>query len=353
MKPPLLDALEKQIGAGRARFHMPGHKGILPPPLCEAPAYDFTELPLTGSLFEGIGPMAETERAFSAFYNSGASLLSAGGSTLCIQAMLALGASPGGKIAAGRNCHAAAVNAMALLGLEPVWLYPDEPSGTALPGRVSPALVGRALRENPDLQAVYLTSPDYFGVLCDVEAIAEICHRRRVPLLVDNAHGAHLAFFGLHPMALGADLCCDSLHKTLPALTGAALLHLRDGARAEEARARMALFGSTSPSYLILLSVDLLAARPAGARAPKPRAGEAHLGGGQVRSRRPGSGLARLSGRHAGRRDRPGGGRRDRGGIRLLAADRPAARAGAGPLPDSIADRRASPAPKGRRNIGF
>ena len=271
MKPPLLDALEKQIGAGRARFHMPGHKGILPPPLCEAAAYDFTELPLTGSLFEGIGPMAETERAFSAFYNSGASLLSAGGSTLCIQAMLALGALPGGKIAAGRNCHAAAVNAMALLGLEPVWLYPDEPSGTALPGRVSPALVGRALRENPDLQAVYLTSPDYFGVLCDVEAIAEIYHRRRVPLLVDNAHGAHLAFFGLHPMALGADLCCDSLHKTLPALTGAALLHLRDGARAEEARARMALFGSTSPSYLILLSADLLAARMQQLRGPFQR----------------------------------------------------------------------------------
>lgn len=247
---------------------MPGHKGTLPPPLCEAAAYDLTELPLTGSLFEGIGPVCETERAFSHFYKSDASLLSAGGSTLCIQAMLALAVPPGGAIAAGRNCHTAAVNAMALLGIEPVWLYPDEPSGTALPGRVSPALVERTLCERPELRAVYLTSPDYFGVLCDLKSIAEICHRHGVPLLVDNAHGAHLCYFGLHPIELGADFCCDSLHKTLPALTGAALLHLRDRTLAAEARSRMALFGSTSPSYLILLSADLAAAQMDGLCAP-------------------------------------------------------------------------------------
>ncbi len=259
MKPPLFAGLDRYLDKKRERLHMPGHKGLLPAPLGACAPYDLTELADTGCLYDGEGAPVDTEAAFSALYNSGATLLSAGGSTLCIQTMLSLYCSDGAKLLMTRGAHHAAVNAAALLNLEPVWLFPDQITGVQTPARVSPQAVEDALRQHPDVSAVYLTSPDYFGTLCDVGTIAEIAHRQGKPLLVDNAHGAHLIFFDrLHPMALGADACCDSLHKTLPALTGAALLHLRDAAHAVDARRRMAVFGSTSPSYLIMLSADLL-----------------------------------------------------------------------------------------------
>lgn len=258
MSTPLYQALQDYIGRGTARFHMPGHKGAPLEPFGALTAYDVTELPGTDSLFEASGPIRQTERRLSALYGTADTLLSAGGSTLCIQAMLALVAREGGRVIAGRNLHLAAVNAMALLGLEPEWLYPDDSSGPGIGGRIAPAAVAQALERCPDAVAVYITSPDYFGVCSDIAGLAAVCHRRGVPLLVDNAHGAHLRFLPqpMHPIGLGADLCCDSLHKTLPALTGAALLQVGSPSFAPAARARMALFGSTSPSYLILLSID-------------------------------------------------------------------------------------------------
>ena len=115
-----------------------------------------------------------------------------------------------------------------------------------------------AIDAHPDAGSVYITSPDYFGQLANIADIAEVCHRRKKVLLVDNAHGAHLRCFraALHPMSLGADFCCDSLHKNLPALTGAAVLHLADPDDYPEAKYAMSLFGSTSPSYLIMLSAE-------------------------------------------------------------------------------------------------
>lgn len=259
MKPPLLAALDRYVRLRRERLHMPGHKGLLPAPLDGCAPYDVTELPGTGCLYDGEGAPLETEALFSTLYGSGTTLLSTGGSTLCIQAMLALYCPAGTKLLMARAAHHAAVNAAALLDLEPVWLFPDEMTGVATPARISPRAVETALLEHPDVSAVYLTSPNYFGTLCDIKSIAAVAHCHGKPLLVDNAHGAHLIFFdGLHPMALGADACCDSLHKTLPALTGAALLHLKNPELANDARRRMATFGSTSPSYLIMLSADLL-----------------------------------------------------------------------------------------------
>jgi len=257
MDTPLYLALKEYQKRDPARFHMPGHKGVLPAPLDGAAPWDITEVEGAGSLYASSGPIAETEAAFARIYGAGASLLSAGGSTLCIQTMLALFLPPGGTVLAARGVHTAAVNAMALLDLHPRWLYPeiDPATGLALP--VTPRQVSRALSEIP-ADAVYLTSPDYFGSMADIAGIAAACRRRGVPLLVDNAHGAHLHLLSPspHPMGAGADACCDSLHKTLPCLTGAALLHLRDKARRDRAKTMMSLFGSTSPSYLILLSAD-------------------------------------------------------------------------------------------------
>ena len=262
MSSPLFKALTEHINRRRARFYMPGHKGELPFPLDGCAPFDVTEVPDTGCLYDGEGAPVLVEREFSKLYQSGATLLSTGGSTLCIQTMLSLFCPVGSTVIMTRNAHHAAVNAAALLDLNSHWLIPDEPSGVLTPGRITPAAVEKAIKSAGDASAVYITSPDYFGTLCDVALISKVCHDNGLPLLIDNAHGAHLKFFsGLHPIEAGADACCDSLHKTMPALTGAALLHLKEGSLKSEARRRMKHFGSTSPSYLIMLSADLILPR--------------------------------------------------------------------------------------------
>ena len=265
MSTPLFSAIDRLRRQGFSRFHTPGHKGRDCGFLTPVTPWDFTEVRGADSLFEASGPIAETEARCTALYRTGGTFLSAGGSTLCIQAMLALVRPLGGKLLLGRNAHASAIKTMALLDLRPVWLTQDlAPDG--FPAPVTPAQVEAALAAGGDYAGVYVTSPDYFGRLTDIAGLAEVCHRYGVPLLVDNAHGAELFFTreNRHPMALGADLCCDSLHKTLPVLTGGALLHVGATPLAEKygfagrAKEAMGLFGSTSPSYLILLSMDRL-----------------------------------------------------------------------------------------------
>ncbi len=265
---PLKRALDEYIRQDYARLHMPGHKGSSISPFGELMAYDVTEVEGTDSLFEDDGPLKELEEIFTRLYDTKGTVMSAGGSTLCIQAMLRMVAKKEGRILAGRNIHAAAVNAMALLGLEPVWVYPNRKQEERLIGEISPDAIRSVLEKEKQagtldsLCAVYVTSPDYFGVMSDIRSIAQIAHEYGLPLLVDNAHGAHLHFLKeeYHPMQLGADLCCDSLHKTMPALTGAALLHTSDTKYYPQMKGAMTVFGSTSPNYLIMLSMDSTAA---------------------------------------------------------------------------------------------
>lgn len=255
----LLEAMRQYAGGEFSRFHMPGHKGISPDPgallLWE---HDLTEVRGLDSLYEADGPIRETERAYAALYGSRDCVLSAGGSTLCIQGMLATALRPGDALLVFRGCHVAAVRAMALLDLAPIWMSTSPHPVTGLAPPPSPQEIEAALLAHPEARAVYLTSPTYFGTISEIGAIAPICHKHGVPLLVDNAHGAHLAFLeeNRHPMAQGADLCADSLHKTLPVLTGGALLHIGNE-KFLHARDQLALFGSTSPSYLIMGSADL------------------------------------------------------------------------------------------------
>ncbi|MDD2954849.1 MAG: aminotransferase class I/II-fold pyridoxal phosphate-dependent enzyme [Oscillospiraceae bacterium] len=261
MDTPLFRAVEEYRAKGYARFHMPGHKGApqgFGPELDAIFPVDLTEVGGVDSLYHADGPILELERRWAALYGAAASVLSAGGSTLCIQTMLALACRPGDTVIAGRGVHTSAVNAMGLLGLTPVWLWPDGSAGAGMGGRIRPQDVEAALKAYPQASAVYLTSPDYFGAMSDGAAIAEITHRYGRRLLVDNAHGAHLKWMGkgLHPMKFGADLCCDSLHKTLPVMTGGAMLQVGDPALAGDAKGRMSFFGSTSPSYPVMLSID-------------------------------------------------------------------------------------------------
>ena len=264
MESPIAAFLRAYAASETARFHMPGHKGRGPLG-CEA--LDITEIQGADSLYEAEGIIAQSEQNAAALFGTGRTLYSTEGSSQCIRAMLhlALQNRPRGTapvVLAARNVHKAFVYAAALLDFTPVWLWPEEEE-SLLQCPVSAAQVAAALdaMEAPPA-AVYLTSPDYLGGMADIEAIAQVCHSHGTVLLVDNAHGAYLRFLrpSRHPMDQGADLCCDSAHKTLPVLTGGAYLHIHKNAPAafaEKARQAMALFGSTSPSYLTLASLDL------------------------------------------------------------------------------------------------
>lgn len=259
---PLTTFLEKYRNSGTIRVHMPGHKGrSLPefPALAHLYAWDITEIHGADSLFEAEGILLQGEQRTAAVYGSGACCWSVGGSTLCIQAMLAQMRAEERTVIAVRTVHRAFLNACILLGLEVQWVFPRRGgviSGEYATEDFAQALAGATARGKKP--CVYVTSPDYLGNMQDIAALAAACHEHNAPFLVDNAHGAHLAFLSenRHPMALGADYCCDSAHKTLPALTGAAILHCRDAARAADMKRHMQLFGSTSPSYPILQSLE-------------------------------------------------------------------------------------------------
>ena len=264
MNTPICDFVRQYSARDPLRLHMPGHKGQ---PLLGAETLDITEIPGADVLYHAEGIILESEKNASALFGTKKTLYSAEGSSLPIRAMLylvSLYAARQGKkplIAAGRNAHKVFITAAALLDVQVSWLYP-EGKGNLLSCEITPEGLEAFLRTAPELPAaVYITSPDYLGNMADVAGLSRVCRKYGCLLLVDNAHGAYLNFLeeSLHPMALGTDLCCDSAHKTLPVLTGGAYLHVgkaAPGLFAEAAEPAMALFASTSPSYLILQSLD-------------------------------------------------------------------------------------------------
>lgn len=264
MDTPIRDFVRAYAESGALRLHMPGHKGR---PVLGPEMLDITEIGGADVLYASGGIIRRSEENAAALFGAGRTLYSAEGSSLCIRAMLylaALWAKARGRaprIAAGRNAHKVFATAAALLDLEVDWIWPE-----ARESLVSCQITPRALEDflasaAVPPAAVYLTSPDYLGNLADIGELARICRRHGALLLVDNAHGAYLRFLpeSRHPMDLGADLCCDSAHKTLPVLTGGAYLHISAAAPAvltDWAESAMGLFASTSPSYLILQSLD-------------------------------------------------------------------------------------------------
>ncbi|MBQ3014273.1 MAG: PLP-dependent transferase [Clostridia bacterium] len=262
MKTPICDFVRDYREKNALRLHMPGHKGNT---LLGMESADITEIDGADSLYEADGIIRESEENASHLFGSAATFYSTEGSSLCIRAMLYLAkcaATQSGKsfvVLAARNVHKTFLSATALLDFEPEWLVPAQ-SNSYLSCPIDTAALETRLAKG-DVTAVYLTSPDYLGNCADIASIARLCHRYGSLLLVDNAHGAYLKFLqpSQHPLDLGADLCCDSAHKTLPALTGAAYLHLSSYApvwMTGQAKYALSLFGSTSPSYLILQSLD-------------------------------------------------------------------------------------------------
>ncbi len=265
MTTPIAEFLRDYAASGTSRLHMPGHKGVGPLG-CEH--LDITEVQGADALYEAEGIIGQSEANAAALFGSGRTVFSTEGSSQCIRAMLylALTNRPAGAkpvVVAARNVHKAFVYAAALLDLEVVWLAPEGDARSLCSCRITAETLERALAgmEAPPC-AVYVTSPDYLGGRADISALAEVCHAHGTILAVDNAHGAYLHFLPkpVHPLDLGADICCDSAHKTLPVLTGGAYLHIGKNAPAgfaANAKSAMALFGSTSPSYLIMASLDL------------------------------------------------------------------------------------------------
>ena len=263
MDTPICDFVRRYAEGNPIRLHMPGHKGKR---LLGPEPWDITEIDGADSLYEASGIIAQSEanagKCFGAY-----TFYSTEGSSLGIRAMLYLAgvyAKENGKnfhILAFSNVHKSFLSAAALLGFAVRWVSGGA-GGAHLSCNVSLQELEWQFSHMEELPcAVYITSPDYLGGMADIRELADLCHRYGVLVLVDNAHGAYLKFLpeSLHPMDLGADICCDSAHKTLPVLTGGAYLHISKKAPAilrEHARQGLALFGSTSPSYLILQSLD-------------------------------------------------------------------------------------------------
>ena len=263
MKTPIADFVSEYASKQISRLHVPGHKGK---GLLGCERLDITEICGADVLYSPEGIIAESESNATALFGTRHTYYSAEGSSLAIKAMLALikkkaPASRRARVLAARNVHKAFVYVCALLDIDADWLFPASYSHLCA-CRIAPEQLDEALKAAKILpDAVYITSPDYLGSVSDISGLSEVCHKHGVPLLVDNAHGAYLAFTkpSMHPIALGADMCCDSAHKTLPVLTGGAYLHISNSYEAseDEVRSALALFASTSPSYLILQSLDL------------------------------------------------------------------------------------------------
>lgn len=266
MTTPIVDFVRRYAQSGTSRLHMPGHKGQK---ILGFEPWDITEISGADELYEAEGIIAESEANATKLFGTSHTFYSTEGSSQCIRAMLflALQAAPktGGRpvLLAARNAHKALLYAAALLDFDIRWLWP---AGALCSCPVSAGRLKQELqameRQGKKPFGVYVTSPDYLGGMQDIAALAGVCHASGVPLLVDNAHGAYLRFLpqgSKHPIELGAAMCCDSGHKTLPVVTGGAYLHLGANAPVQDeaaVRHALALFGSTSPSYLILQSLD-------------------------------------------------------------------------------------------------
>ncbi len=269
MKTPIFDFVKKYSDENYIRFHMPGHKGEN---FLGFEHLDITEINGADNLFspEDDGIIKQSEENATKIFNTQQSFYSANGSTACIGAMLYLAKineiQKGDEdiVLAARNAHKAFISSCALLNLTPEWLYPNDENFTSICrceiSKESLYDKLKSMKKKPI--AVFITSPDYLGNIADIKGLSAVCKEFNVPLLVDNAHGAYLKFLqpSLHPMDNGASMCCDSAHKTLPVLTGGAYLHINKNLNADyisSAKVGLSLFSSTSPSYLILSSLDL------------------------------------------------------------------------------------------------
>jgi arginine decarboxylase len=264
---PLLDALRFAVENPRSAFHTPGHKRGQGTPeslrslLGSAVfAADLPELPELDNLFAPERVILEAQALAAEAFGAEQTWFLANGTTCGIEAAVLAVCHPGDKLILPRNAHRAAIAALILSGAMPIFVEPVYDAVWGIAHSITAAAVALALEQHPDAKAVMMVYPTYYGVCGEIEAIAQIAHSYDIPLLVDEAHGAHFAFHEELPiaaLAAGADLTVQSTHKVLAAMTQASMLHVQGG-RIDRLRLSKALqlVQSTSPSYLLLASLD-------------------------------------------------------------------------------------------------
>ncbi len=257
----LLDRLKVHAASNSIPMHMPGHKRNVELLGTDLPySIDITEIDGFDNLHGATGILNEYMEEISAFYGTERSFYLVNGSTCGILAGIRAATKRGGKIAIARNCHKSVYHAIELFGLKAVYLMPEMDESFGIHGGISAVSIADMLEKHRDTQLVVLTSPTYEGAVSDVAVIAAICHGQGIPLLVDEAHGSHFnysEYFPTSATALGADLVIQSLHKTLPSLTMTSLAHLNGNLiRPEEMARQLAIFESSSPSYVLMASID-------------------------------------------------------------------------------------------------
>ena len=243
---------------------MPGHKlgrGIPDKFLENIAALDITEIPGTDNLHYSSGAILEAQELAARAFGAKRSFFLVNGSTCGIHAMIASTCRPGDKLIISRDCHRSVIGGMMLSGVVPVYILPEFNTDFCISAEMLPITVEKALKDHPDAVGVLLTRPNYYGICCDIEKIAQIVHSHGKILLVDEAHGAHLKFSSRLPVCAldaGADICVQSAHKTLPAFTQGAYLHV-NSAEINIAKLEyyLRIIETSSPSYIIMSFLDI------------------------------------------------------------------------------------------------
>ena len=257
----IYDKLKDYSDSDYYGFHMPGHKRNLDMLKSTVPyKIDITEIEGFDDLHHAEGILKEAQIRAARIYHADETHFLINGSTVGILSAIAGVTKKGDPILGARNCHKSVYHAIYMNELNPVYLYPEFNHCAQLNTEVSVDDVREALDKYPSIRAVVIVSPTYDGGVSDVEAIAEAVHEKGIPLIVDEAHGAH---FGFHPYfpqnanTRGADIVIHSLHKTLPALTQTALLHINGSlASRKGVREYLRMLQSSSPSYVLMSSID-------------------------------------------------------------------------------------------------
>jgi len=261
---PVYNALKAYADSGTVPFHMPGHKsgrGIPDIYLSEIEKLDLTEIPGTDNLHAPTGAIKEAQELAAAAFGAKESFILVNGSTVGIHTAISAVCKRGQRLIIGRDCHRAAINGMLLAGAIPVYIIPEYSAQFGIHTGVTPSAVEKALRDAPDAAGVFITRPNYYGVCCDIGEIAKIVHQYKKILIVDEAHGSHFTFNRRLPVCAleaGADLCIQSAHKTLPAFTQGAWLHIgSDRVDRERVSYYLDLYQTTSPSYVTMAFLDI------------------------------------------------------------------------------------------------
>ncbi|HAX53321.1 MAG TPA: amino acid decarboxylase [Lachnospiraceae bacterium] len=243
-------------------FHMPGHKRNENLTNCDLPySIDITEIEGFDDLHHADGILKEAENKAAILYHAQETSFLVNGSTVGILSAVMGCTLRGDKILISRNCHKSVYHAIYMNGLKPVYVYPRFYEEEELNGPVEASDVEELLCQNPGIRAVVITSPTYDGVVSDVKAIADVTHRKNIPLIVDEAHGAHFGFHSYFPQnsnVYGADIVIHSLHKTLPSLTQTALIHM-NGSLADRKKIKgyLHMLQTSSPSYVLMAGMDV------------------------------------------------------------------------------------------------